>query len=147
VGSDESTPVTDAVIKLLKRRGHELRLYGPLTDSTDGWVAVARQVAEDVSAREAEEGLLFCWTGTGVSIAANKVPRVRAALCLDAETAKGARLWNDANLLCLSLRNTSEAVSKEILEAWFNTAYQPNAEDDSHLRALSSLESDHLASD
>jgi ribose 5-phosphate isomerase B len=147
IGSDERTPVTDAVIEFLRQEGHQLKLYGPLKDETDGWAAVAGQVAEDVSAGEAEEGLLFCWTGTGVSIAANKVPGVRAALCVDAETAKGARLWNDANLLCLSLRNTSEAVSKEILEAWFSTAYQPNAEDDGHLADLTALESEHLVSD
>lgn len=146
VGSDERTPLTDAVIEELEQRGHEVRLYGPLTQSADGWASVARQVAEDVAAERANEGLLFCWTGTGVSMAANKVPGVRAALCTDAETARGARLWNDANLLCLSLRNTSEAVAKEILEAWYGTAYQPNPEDDGHLGELKSLESDHLAS-
>lgn len=144
VGSDEGTPVTEAVIGYLRQQGHQLTLYGPLAETPDGWAAVARKVAEDVASGEAEQGVLFCWTGTGVSIAANKVPGVRAALCVDAETAKGAKLWNDANLLCLSLRNTSEAVSKEILQAWFTTSYQPNAEDDAHLADLSSLESDHL---
>ncbi|KKL75601.1 hypothetical protein LCGC14_2053280, partial [marine sediment metagenome] len=69
-----------------------------------------------------DEGVLCCWTGTGVSIAANKVPGVRAALCGDAETARGARAWNDANLLCLSLRTTTEAVAGEILEAWFSAS-------------------------
>lgn len=64
--------------------------------------------------------MLFCWTGTGVSIAANKVPGVRAALCGDAETARSARAWNDANVLCLSLRTTTETLAKEILDAWFD---------------------------
>ena len=78
-------------------------------------------MAERVARGDADEGILFCWTGTGVSIAANKVPGIRAALCHDAETAKGARLWNRANVLCLSLRATSEVVAKEILDAWFVT--------------------------
>ena len=87
---------------------------------------------------------MFCWTGTGVSMAANKVPGVRAALCGDAETARGARIWNNANLLCLSLRFTSEAVAIEILEAWFSNDYQPNPEDDARLRELAEIEADHL---
>lgn len=144
VGSDERNAVTDAVVSELRRRGHELRLYGPLADVPEGWPKVARQVAKDVAGEQADEGVLFCWTGTGVSMAANKVGGVRAALCADAETARGARRWNDANLLCLSLRNTSEAVAKEILEAWFSTAYQPNPEDDAHLRELKALEAEHL---
>jgi ribose 5-phosphate isomerase B len=141
VGSDERNPVTDSVVSELQRRGHELQLYGPLAGTPEGWAKVARQVAEDVAAGQAEEGVLFCWTGTGVSMAANKVPGVRAALCADPETARGARRWNNANLLCLSLRSTSEAVAKEILEAWFASRYQPNPEDDAHLRELESLES------
>jgi ribose 5-phosphate isomerase B len=72
-----------------------------------------------VAGGEADEGILFCWTGTGVSIAANKVPGIRAALCGDAETARGARAWNQANVLCMSLRSTSETVAEEILESWF----------------------------
>lgn len=144
VGSDERNAVTDSVVEELKRRGHEVTLHGPLTDAPDGWPKVAREVAEDVAGHRAAEGLLFCWTGTGVSMAANKVPGVRAALCLDAETARGARLWNDANLLCLSLRHTSEAVASEILEAWFSTSYEPNEEDDAHLRELADLEAEHL---
>jgi ribose 5-phosphate isomerase B len=141
VGSDERNSVTDSVVAELKKRGHELQLYGPLAGIQEGWARVARRVAEDVAGLQAEEGVLFCWTGTGVSMAANRVPGVRAALCADPETARGARRWNNANLLCLSLRKTSEAVAKEILEAWFSAAYQPNPEDDAHLRELESLES------
>jgi ribose 5-phosphate isomerase B len=143
VGSDERNSVTDTVVAELRRRGHTLELYGPLAGIPAGWAKVAREVAEDVAGQRAKEGVLFCWTGTGVSMAANKVPGVRAALCADPETARGARRWNNANLLCLSLRNTSEAVAKEILEAWFSAAYQPNPEDDAHLRELEALESDH----
>jgi ribose 5-phosphate isomerase B len=108
------------------------------------WPAVARLVAETVAKGDAEEGILCCWTGTGVSIAANKVPGIRAALCEDAETARGARLWNDANVLCLSLRRTSEVIAQEILEAWFSTQYQPNPEDDACLRSVQELEESYL---
>ncbi|MCH8337781.1 MAG: RpiB/LacA/LacB family sugar-phosphate isomerase [Chloroflexi bacterium] len=144
VGSDERNSVTDAVVEELQRRGHELMLHGPLKDEAEHWPQVAREVAEEVAVGQAEEGVLFCWTGTGVSMAANKVPGVRAALCGDAETARGARIWNNANLLCLSLRFTSEAVAIEILEAWFSNDYQPNPEDDARLRELAEIEADHL---
>jgi len=76
----------------------------------------------------------------GVSIAANKVPGIRAVLCADAETARGARLWNKANVLCLSLRRTAEVVGREILDAWFNNAYKPNPEDDEAFRQVEELE-------
>jgi len=82
------------------------------------WVDVGREVGERVASGACQQGVLFCWTGTGVSIAANKVPGVRAALCHDAETATGARRWNDANVLVMSLRATPEAVAKEICDAW-----------------------------
>lgn len=121
VGSDERTHLTDVVIEELQKRGHTIELFGPLRDDKTMWPQVAQAVAEHVARGDADEGILFCWTGTGVSIAANKVPGIRAALCHDAETAKGARLWNRANVLCLSLRATSEVIAKEILEAWFST--------------------------
>jgi ribose 5-phosphate isomerase B len=121
IGSDEKTYLTDAVIAELQKRGHTVELFGPLHSVALNWTQVAQAVAEDVAQSRAEEGILFCWTGTGVSLAANKVPGIRAALCHDAETARGARLWNRANLLCMSLRTTSEVVAREILDAWFNT--------------------------
>jgi ribose 5-phosphate isomerase B len=110
------------------------------------WPEVARRVAEDVAAGRADEGVLFCWTGTGVSMAANKVPGIRAALCDDAETARGARLWNNANVLCMSLRRTSEVIAEEILKQWFETRYQPNQEDDTCLAQLETIEGDYLLS-
>jgi len=140
VGSDERTHLTDVVVEELRRRGFEVELVGPLAGEAQPWPAVARAVAEKVARGEADEGILFCWTGTGVSIAANKVPGVRAALCDDAETARGARLWNNANVLCMSLRRTSEAIAKEILEAWFSTRYIPNPEDDACLRQVAEIE-------
>jgi ribose 5-phosphate isomerase B len=140
VGSDEKTHLTQAVLAELERRGHALTLFGPLADMALTWPHVGRAVAEAVAEGRADEGVLFCWTGTGVSLAANKVPGIRAALCTDAETARGARLWNNANVLCLSLRLTSETVAREILDSWFETAYQPNAEDDACLAAVDDLE-------
>ncbi len=121
VGSDERTHLTDTVIAELEKRGNTVTPFGPLRGESTLWPDVAAQVAECVARGEADEGVLFCWTGTGVSMAANKVPGIRAALCQDAETAKGARLWNRANVLCLGLRATSEVIAKEILDAWFGT--------------------------
>lgn len=140
IGSDERTHLTDALIADLETRGHTLQRFGPLVDQTELWPVVARQVAEAVASGAADEGILCCWTGTGVSLAANKVPGIRAALCDDAETARGARLWNDANVLCLSLRRTSEIIAKEILDAWFAHSYQPNETDDTCLAQVADLE-------
>ena len=119
VGSDEATYLTDIVVKELREKGHEVELHGPLAWESLPWPDVAESVARRVAAGTCGQGILFCWTGTGVSIAANKVPGIRAALCWDAETARGARAWNDANVLCLSLRYTSPTVAREMLEAWF----------------------------
>ena len=126
VGSDERTPLTDYVVQELRRRHFQVELVGPLAGQPLQWADVAREVAERVARGQAQEGILFCWTGTGVSIAANKVPGVRAALCQDAETARGARAWNRASVLCLSLRATSPAVAKEILDAWFSAQPDPS---------------------
>ncbi len=102
-----------------------MEFVGPLAGETYPWPEVARTVGEKVAAGQGDQGVLFCWTGTGVSIAANKVPGVRAALCGDAETARGARAWNDANVLCLSLRATSQVIAGEILDAWFAAEADP----------------------
>jgi ribose 5-phosphate isomerase B len=125
VGSDERTYVTDALVAELRQRGHELILLGPLAERADAWPEVGRAVGAAVASSEAEQGIVCCFTGTGVSIAANKVPGVRAALCHDAQTAAGARKWNDANVLALSLRTTTTELAREILDAWFATASPP----------------------
>ncbi len=140
VGADERTHLTDVVLADLQKRGHELLLFGHLTEAKGNWPQIAQNVAEAVAGGDADEGILFCWTGTGVSLAANKVPGIRAALCDEAETARGARLWNNANILCLSLRRLSEVKSKEVLDAWFSHAYQPNDVDDACLREVAALE-------
>ncbi len=121
VGSDERTPVTDSVVDHLRRAGLDVELHGPLNGHPMDWVDVGREVGERVASGACQQGVLFCWTGTGVSIAANKVPGIRAALCGDAQTASGARKWNDANVLVMSLRATPEAVAKEICDAWLET--------------------------
>jgi ribose 5-phosphate isomerase B len=125
-GSDEKNPLTDAVEEDLKERGHDLILAGPPAGENKEWAEVGRKVGETVAKGDADTGVLFCWTGTGASIAANKVPNVRAALCTDRETAVGARKWNDANVLVMSLRLTSPTVAGEMLDAWFSTSPDPS---------------------
>ncbi len=125
IGSDERTHLTDAVITDIKQRGHDVQLFGPLAEnaSEEDWPITSSKAAQAVASKQADEGIIFCWTGTGASIAANKVPGIRAALCHDAQTAHGARIWNHANILALSLRTTTEAIAKEILDVWFSTPY------------------------
>jgi len=128
VASDERTGVAQAVVDELRRRGHEPIPHGALADGErDDWAWASEAAAREVADGRAEQAVVCCWTGTGASIAANKVDGVRAALCGDAETARGARRWNDANVLALSLRTTSEALLEEILDAWFEGA--PSADD------------------
>jgi ribose 5-phosphate isomerase B len=132
VSADERTGVAGAVVDELRRRGHEPVVHGALSESErDDWAWASEAAARDVAEGRAQQGIVCCWTGTGASIAANKVVSVRAALCLDAASACGARRWNDANVLALSLRSTSQAELAEILDAWF--AQQPS--DDSQDRA------------
>ena len=126
VASDEKTYLTDFVIAYLKQHGHEISLYGPLADDDLPWTLASEKLADAVATGDADEGVLFCYTGTGASIAANKVPGIRAALCGDAQTAKGARWWNDANVLVMSLRATSPEVATEILEAWYSETVRPD---------------------
>jgi ribose 5-phosphate isomerase B len=119
-GTDEHTALTDAVRADLESRGHTVVAVD------DGqWVEVGHSVGQAVVRGECETGVLFCWTGTGASIAANKVAGVRAALCTDAATAAGARTWNDANVLVMGLRLTSLEIATEMLDAWFATSVDP----------------------
>ena len=122
VGSDEHTSLVDEVIGYLRANGHDLILIGPPAGDDMQWAHVGRRVGSVVATGEADTGVLFCWTGTGASIAANKVRGIRAALCTDAQTAEGARKWNDANVLVMSLRLTSPTVAKEMLGVWFETS-------------------------
>jgi len=127
VAADELAGIARVLVDELERRGYRTLSHGALSDSErDDWAWASEAAARDVAEGRAEQAIVCCWTGTGASIAANKVDRVRAALCLDAATAAGARRWNDANVLALSLRATSEAELSEILDAWFQT--EPSAE-------------------
>jgi len=125
IGSDEKTRVTDVVTEYLQSKGIEVEPLGALTGQPMDWADAARAVGERVASGAADQGVLFCWTGTGTTIAANKVPGVRAALCHDAETARGARRWNDANIVVMSLRATPEAVAREICDAWLEGKPDP----------------------
>ena len=123
IGSDEATELTTALLQELERRGHIILPFGPLQagDTESDWPIVSARVARAVASGEADQGIVCCWTGTGASLAANKVPGIRAALAHDAETARGARIWNHANVLALSLRATPIPIAREILDAWFAT--------------------------
>jgi ribose 5-phosphate isomerase B len=123
VGADEYDPVIDVIAGELRALGHDVMLVGARPGAPAPWGNVAIEIARAVAGGGIDQGIVCCYTGTGVSMAANKVPGVRAALCADAETAKGARQWNDANVLALSLRLTSPTVAKEIVRAWTATPY------------------------
>ena len=138
LGADDSTRIVDVIFDFLQGAGHEVTRFGKAAGEDEAWGETGRRVAQAVAAGQHELGVVCCWTGTGVSIAANKVPGVRAALCVDAETARGARKWNDANVLALSLRLTSEEVAREILRAWLAEPYAGT--EDQSLAVLSALD-------
>lgn len=141
VAADELTGVAEALVEELRRRGHETILHGAYADGERAdWAWASEAAARDVATGAADQGVVACWTGTGASIAANKVPGVRAALCGDAQTASGARRWNDANVLALSLRLTSRAALEEILDAWFQASMSREVDDLENVRHLGDLE-------
>ena len=121
-GTDETTDLTDLLIRILGEAGHDI----VVSSADQPWPEVGRCVGEAVASGVADRGVVCCWTGTGVSIAANKVAGVRAALCTDGETAAGARRWNDANVLAIGLRLTSPAIAREMVEAFFSTEPDPS---------------------
>ena len=140
VAADERVGVADAVVEQLRARGHDVLTHGALNDGErDDWAWASEAAARDVADGSAEQAIVCCWTGTGASIAANKVPGVRAALCPDAVTADGARRWNDANVLALSLRTTSEAELTEILDAWFAGEASAEADDAANVRHVGEI--------
>ncbi|MEU5591841.1 RpiB/LacA/LacB family sugar-phosphate isomerase [Streptomyces sp. NPDC020298] len=147
VSSDMDEPVARLLVEELRRRGHEVRVYGALDPGADPqWALCSEAAAREVAAGTADQAVVCCWTGTGASIAANKVPGVRAALCPDAYTADGARRWNDANVLAIGLRLTSEAVLKEILDAWFTARPSEDAEDRDNVAHVTQMDG-HRAGD
>jgi ribose 5-phosphate isomerase B len=134
VGADDEGRVADTVVEELRGRGHDVTVL-----ERDQWPEVARRVAETVAAGAADQGMLFCWTGTGTSMAANKVPGVRAALVWEPWIAEGARRWNDANVLVMSLKRTEPAQVKSILDAWF-AVEEPDPDEAANIARLAELE-------
>jgi ribose 5-phosphate isomerase B len=144
VAADELTGIAHVLVEELARRGHEPIAHGALSEQErDDWAWASEAAARDVADGRAEQAVVCCWTGTGASIAANKVPGIRAALCQDAATAAGARRWNDANVLALSLRATSEAELREILDAWFQARASQEPDDRANVEHLGEIESPH----
>ena len=141
MAADELVGVADAIVEQLRRRGHEALVHGALAEGErPDWAWASEAAARDVADGRADQAVVCCWTGTGASIAANKVPGIRAALCADASTAEGARRWNDANVLALSLRTTSPAELDQILEAWFTTTPSEQDDDRANVAHLAELE-------
>ncbi|HZU59749.1 MAG TPA: RpiB/LacA/LacB family sugar-phosphate isomerase [Solirubrobacteraceae bacterium] len=141
LAADELTGVAGSIPEELRRRGHEPILHGAYrSGERPDWAWASEGAARDVAEGRAEQAIVACWTGTGASIAANKVAGVRAALCVDAGTAEGARRWNDANVLALSLRLTSQAGLQEILDAWFSATASSEASDVENVLHLRQIE-------
>jgi ribose 5-phosphate isomerase B len=141
VSADELTGIAASLPEQLRARGHELVLHGAyVSDEPPDWAWASERAARDVADGVAEHAIVACWTGTGASIAANKIPGIRAALCGDAPTAAGARRWNDANVLALSLRATSEAQLQEILDAWLAGAPSTDESDTRNIAHIGELD-------
>jgi ribose 5-phosphate isomerase B len=141
VSADELTGVAPVLVAELEGREYEVVCHGVLADGErEDWAWASEAVARDVAEGRAEQGIVCCWTGTGASIAANKVDGVRAALCGDAATAAGARRWNDANVLALSLRTTSHALLGEILDAWVSGAPSEEPDDRANVERIAEIE-------
>ena len=138
LGADDSTRVVEVLAETLGTAGHAVTLFGKAAGEDEAWASTSARLARSVAAGDHDLGVVCCFTGTGVSIAANKVPGIRAALCVDAETARGARRWNDANVLALSLRLTSEELAKEILSAFLTEPY--GGTEDASLALVQELE-------
>lgn len=133
VASDERTKLTDFVLDFLKSKGYQLVLLGALGNSpADKWVEVGREAALVVAEGKAEKGILFCWSGTGICMAANRVKGTRAALCWSPEIARLSRKWDDANILCMALVNTKEEVAKEMIDAFFSTDFNEEGLNEAH---------------
>ncbi|WP_028479459.1 RpiB/LacA/LacB family sugar-phosphate isomerase [Nocardia sp. CNY236] len=141
VAADMRAGVAEELVAALADQGYETVLHGALsTEERDDWAWSSEAAARDVAEGRTDQAIVCCWTGTGASIAANKVTGIRAALCADAATAAGARTWNDANVLALSLRSTSSAELREILDAWFTTTPSAASDDRANIAHLTDIE-------
>ncbi len=120
----------------LRDRGHEILDLGTHTDQACDYPDTALAAALSIFQGEADQAVLVCGTGIGMSIVANKVPGVRAALCHDQVSAELARRHNDANCLCLPGDMLTDGVAMQIVEAWLNTLYEGGR----HARRLKKIE-------
>jgi ribose 5-phosphate isomerase B len=134
VAADDEGRVAEVVVDELRDRGHDVTVL-----DRDQWPDVARRVAETVASGEADQGMLFCWTGTGTSMAANKVPGVRAALAWEPWIAEGARRWNDANVLVMSLKRTKPETARQIVDAWL-AVEEPDPDEAANIARLRELD-------
>ncbi len=146
VSSDQTNALTRYTVSYLRGAGHEVRLFGALRKKGVEWVESSSIPAEQLAKGRFDEAVLFCWTGTGAAIVANKIPGVRAALCTDAEQARGARRWDHANVLVMSLQLTSSAKARKILDAWFSEGFGTKPFDLRNVARLHRLEMRYLRS-
>jgi ribose 5-phosphate isomerase B len=135
--ADDENETTRAVVEHLAAQGHTVISVTP----SDNWPDIGAAVGRAVSAGDADYGVVMCWTGTGTAIAANKVPGVRAALAWDPWIARGARLWNDANVLAMSLKRLSPDVAVEVVQAFLDTP-EPDPDEAANIARLGDLERD-----
>lgn len=141
ISSDAFHPIIDQLIREVESRGHQVLYYGPQTECEEqDWTTVTRKAVQEIQRENADEAVVLCWTGTGCTILANKFPGIRAALCVDGETAKGARIYNHANVLGLSLRLISSDTLQEILDKWFSTPFSTDAWNLSQIKKLETVE-------
>jgi len=141
ISSDEYRPIIDQLITEVESQGHQVIYFGPQKEGADqDWTTVTRKAIQEIQEGKADEGIVLCWTGTGCTILSNKFPGVRAALCVDGETARGARTYNHANVLGLSLRLLSTEKLQEILDQWFSTPFSTDAWNLSQIKALETIE-------
>lgn len=141
ISSDESNSLTEHVVRYVRKKGHRVIKFGSISGKSTEWVDASVQLAKAVASGRCDSGILFCWTGTGACIAANKVNGIRAALCTDSEEASGARRWNNANILVMSIRLTSDPIADEIIDAWFREKFKKDAYNERNIKKLNEIES------
>lgn len=142
ISSDEYCELIETIRLECKNYGHSSVYIGPNQNQTGfDWPDITAKAANLVQTGEADEAIVLCFTGTGASIAANKMKGIRCALCVDAETARGARLWNHANVLALSIRLTTSTLVGEILRSWFTTQISNDEWNKRQIVTLDKLES------
>ncbi|MDY5564991.1 MAG: ribose 5-phosphate isomerase B [Candidatus Limivicinus sp.] len=138
IGSDHGGfALKEAIKKHLEERGLEYKDYGTYSDASCDYPVYGRAVAKAVAAGECQLGILICGTGIGISITANKVPGVRAALCSDCFSAEATRLHNNANILALGARVLGEGLALKIVDTFLDT---PFSNDERHIRRISMIE-------